>query len=220
MNILNVSSRSKTRKIMENNMTQEELRKVVYSFRVGKPRFCSVITETVPKMKKIDGFKPDCYKRSEIAVLMGANYANMVNNARVREAWAEIESEAQKEGFFSLPDIVSWAESHKIVQDGEFEVDLFEPKPRTWGKRVDDTCLIHHVKDGVEKYYMDVPVMKSKEHSYWNGQYKLDNKWVEQYITGSEPNQGLKNPIHWRTYGLESVKLIKYDGVWHEVSDV
>ena len=188
---------------------------------IDRPRFGRLITKTVPDLLKTNNpHIGNIFKLTDISVIFGADYSNLVNNARIKETWAAIEEEAAANGHTFLPDVVKWAESERIIRNGEFDVDAFNAKPRQWGKKVPNTTMVHHVKDGVDKYYFDLCVLSCSNRIYVDGLGNTINdndvKPFERKVKEGA-RQELETPVIWRTYGFDSVVGLKVNGKWYEV---
>lgn len=91
----------------------------------------------------------------------------------------------------------------------------FIPKSRTWGERLNDTCIIQYkgqdyieceVLEEIKKYYIDENRMILNENE------------LSQFIPKKYNNQGVENPIKINTYKLANLKEINVDGIDYFVS--
>jgi hypothetical protein len=83
----------------------------------------------------------------------------------------------------------------------------FEPKPRSWGTRVEGTPLIEHK----EKFYLDVIFEEPGETEY----FFLDTPIAKEDIEGLEDKTegeqgGLEKKVHVRTIALESIMDVQF----------
>lgn len=91
----------------------------------------------------------------------------------------------------------------------------FIPKSRTWGERLNNTCIIQHnnqqyieceiIKD-IKKYYID----ENRE--------MIPEDQLKDFLPKKYNTQNLENPIKINTYKLSNVKEINVDGIDYIVS--
>lgn len=91
----------------------------------------------------------------------------------------------------------------------------FIPKERTWGKRLNDTCIIQHndqnyieceIVEEIRKYYID------------ENRMILNESDLEPFLPNKYYSQKLDKPIKINTYKLNNVKEIKIDGIDYSIS--
>ena len=99
---------------MQKEITQKQLREVLLSFKGAK--IATIITETVPDMKKTKNpYYGDVVKLTRANVMINTSYSNAI----AKKAATQLDPALAKK-------------MQPVVQ------------PRTWGKRVDNTCFITH----------------------------------------------------------------------------
>lgn len=117
-------------------ITRKELIEKLSSFKGAK--IATVITETVPDMNKTrNPYYGDVAKLSRMNVMFNASYGNAI----AKKAVAQLE-----------PSLAKKTSVQAVVQ------------PRTWGKRIDKTCLIEHE----DKTYVEVRFMRPARVVYVN----------------------------------------------------
>lgn len=101
--------------------------------------------------------------------------------------------------------------SRRLLQEGI--VEEFNLSPRQWGKRIENTPFIEHVKDGEVRHYLEVIFLNSG-----NSQYFLDGKTIDKKdIVGLQEKKeseqgGLGNKVIVRTFSLDNLKSVRIDG--------
>lgn len=96
------------------------------------------------------------------------------------------------------------------TQDGNSE--RFVVGPRKWGNRIPNTPMIHHVKDGQSKFYLEVMATKNRpQTSYisiracdYGAAVFIPNEWIKPGSTA--------NGTFLRTYGLDSIVQATFRG--------
>lgn len=102
----------------------------------------------------------------------------------------------------------------RLAKEGQ-DPEQFELSERKWGERVGDSCFIKHVKDGVEKRYLEVIFLHGPKHV----EYLLDGKRIakedviglKEAAVNPDSQGGLEDKVILRTYSVESVKRIRTD---------
>jgi hypothetical protein len=136
-------------------------------------------------------------KQSVVAGIIGGwNYAQAVQNQRVREASDEAIALQQVEQFVSAP--------------------------RAWGKRLENTALVEHKG----QYYLELNVKEAKQSIYMVDDRiataeelaALKNYLPKQYEEGAR--QEVEAPVILRDYKLASVRVLDVAGQQLEVEKV
>jgi hypothetical protein len=105
----------------------------------------------------------------------------------------------------------------RLAKSGQ-DPEQFELSQRKWGERITNTCFIKHVKDGVEKQYMEVIFM----HGPKKVEYLLNGKPIAkgEIIGFREPTVspdaqgglgGTEDEVILRTFECNSIKRIRTD---------
>jgi hypothetical protein len=95
----------------------------------------------------------------------------------------------------------------------------FEPEPRRWGSRVDGTPLVRHVKNGEERFYLEVKVESATSTYYDENWNEIDREEIEEYLYSSSGSsrQGVEDRVILRDYRLENVDEITMFGETYDV---
>ena len=191
--------------------------------------FIQLFSTTEPKMNKTgNALYGNVVKDSITNCIVGFNYENMVNNARKRELSAEIKQACIDNG---VPqDVIDQFEG-EVIGLAEKAAENFKSAGRRWGKHFPvavnfDTetlkwvetlsrILIHHEKDGEDRFYLQVAVLNSKTPVY---RYKetgcvlseADLAIAKSFMPKKKEGerQELKNPIVVRDYRIDNVKKL------------
>ena len=105
----------------------------------------------------------------------------------------------------------------RLIAEGK-DPTSFELQPRTWGERIPETPFIHHHKDGVDTFYLEVIFLKGGE-----SQYLLDGKPIDKKdIIGLKPataaeQGGLENKVIIRSFKLSSIEKVRIDGMEYKL---
>jgi hypothetical protein len=106
----------------------------------------------------------------------------------------------------------------RLQQEG-MDPRSFELQPRKWGERVPNLPLIHHVKDGEVRWYLEVIFLKAGKVAYL-----LDGKPIRKdRIIGlqerpeAEGQGGLpsERQVVIRSYGVDGLQAIKLNRTLH-----
>lgn len=90
----------------------------------------------------------------------------------------------------------------------------FDVQPRAWGKRISGTSLVHHVKDGQEKYYLECKVEKTFSTRYFTPEgLELSKEDIQEFLPKprhSKTQDGLNKKIFLRDFTLTNIVSIKF----------
>lgn len=103
----------------------------------------------------------------------------------------------------------------RLVSEGK-NPDNFVLQPRTWGTRLKDIPVVTHVKDGVQRYYLEVIF-----EQYGDVQYLVDGvvtdpsqiEGLEQKSENADSQGGLDNKVVIRTFDMDSVVELRINNV-------
>ena len=99
----------------------------------------------------------------------------------------------------------------------------FEVKPRHWGTRTPHTPFVTHVKDDVQKLYLELKVERSLEHSYVDDAGNLfDKAKIAEFLPATKDEgqaQGLDKAVILRDYDIENVTAIAVDGITYQIGE-
>jgi len=142
-----------------------------------------------------NGEEWDIEKTSRIQGMVGMSYANAVNNQRLREA-------------------------EEAGLDPE-EVEEFEPQDRYWGRRIPDTPLVQHVKDGETRYYLEVMKFRTLDFRWTERSTgrRIEDDEVRPFIRErSQPStQETEKEIRLRDYRLDHIDELSINGERYRV---
>ena len=195
-------------------ISQDTLLNLLYHIKGAT--FAQIKTVTEPSMRKTDNpFIDNIIKESDSNVMLGFNYENIVNNARVKDSIQE----AKNVGVDIETLNALMAVFNTSVED--FTPD-FEPKPHQWAdhsvnpydgkisriiveKRSDKTCKyvqvwILNTQKPVYKYKDSGEILNSQEI-----------KEMKSFLSKKSSNkeyQGLKKEIIIRDYMIQNIKQI------------
>lgn len=84
---------------------------------------------------------------------------------------------------------------------------------RAWGVRVPNMPIVTHIKDGEEKYYLEVIVINSGVISYYLDGESINKKDVIGLQEREEGDQGgLENKVIIRCFAAGSIMALRIDG--------
>lgn len=84
---------------------------------------------------------------------------------------------------------------------------------RAWGTRIPNMPIVTHIKDGVEKYYLEVIAVNSGVISYLLDGMPIDKKNIIGLQEKEEGEQGgLGNKVIIRCFASESIMALRIDG--------
>jgi hypothetical protein len=171
-------------------MTRDAL---VDTFKARRGAFpMTIVAETAPDMRKTDNPYVGALKVARVNGMGGSwNYENGVNR----------------------------------LLDKEGKPMDFTAFPRKWGQRVlhDDgrlTGLVHHVnKEGVERWYVEMRVLRSLQHEYRFNGAVVDSGLIHPFLRQKEEGtrQGLDNPLILRDYAVDNIRQVTMDGIVYDV---
>lgn len=97
----------------------------------------------------------------------------------------------------------------RLVEEGK-DYEKFELKPRTWGAREGDTCIIDH--NGVK--YLEVIFIRGGKSTYYVDDVETDPAEIEGLEIETKVNEesqgGLEDKIVIRTYKVDSIMAIRH----------
>jgi len=97
----------------------------------------------------------------------------------------------------------------RLVAEGK-DPNSFVLSPRKWGERVPGLPLIRHVKDGVEKFYLEVIFIKAGEVQYFLDGVPIDKKDIVGLPETENGEQGgLDNKVIIRAYAMDSLRVVR-----------
>jgi hypothetical protein len=104
--------------------------------------------------------------------------------------------------------------NNQLAREGE-EKD-FVAHPRKWGIRIPHTPLIHHVKDGQEKWYLEAKVDNdaTPQTTYLLNGVKMGKDEVAHLLPPAKEEgarQGVEKPVIVRDYSLDNILRVKMD---------
>ena len=186
-------------------------------FRVKGATFAQIESITEPKMNKRNNpYLDNIEIVANRNVMIGMNYENVVNNARVKEAIAEAEEEGiDKETLNSVMEFLE-------VSVEDF-VEDFTPKKHKWADASVDpetgktSRIIVEKRSDTSCKYVQVWVLNTKDytHRFKDSKKELNEKDIEvlkDFMPKRKSNkehQGLKKEVKIRDYAINSIKSIK-----------
>src|SRR6185312_11339306 len=98
----------------------------------------------------------------------------------------------------------------------------FIAEPRKWGERLPNFPLVRHVKDGVEKLYLEMKIQRSLHHRYILDNHKaigIENDLITAClpIRAESSRQQLEKEVILRDYELSNIKRIRINGITYQV---
>ncbi len=100
----------------------------------------------------------------------------------------------------------------RLIAEGK-DPTAFELKPRHWGVRIPNLPIVEHMKDGVQKYYLEVIFLKPGPVQYLLDGAPVDAKDIiglPEAATGEQG--GLENKVIIRDFAADSITEIRIDG--------
>ncbi len=91
----------------------------------------------------------------------------------------------------------------------------FTVGPRTWGMRLPDMPIVHHNKDGVDKYYLEVIFLKPGTSEYLldgNPIAAADIEGLPPVTAGEQGGLEDDNKVIIRTFAADSITELRIDG--------
>jgi polyhydroxyalkanoate synthesis regulator phasin len=190
--------------------------------------FARLNTRTVPSMRKTNNpFIDNVVKDSIVTVMIGMEYANAVNNKRVKESMDEVRDALMT----ALKMTTEQADTYlKGLEDyADNNRANFEPKPRKWGEHmtvvvdgktlVSKTMVVHTNKQDETNHYVQTWILGNQKpiYRYADTLKELSENDVEvlkTFLTESNSNaehQGVKqeNEIIIRDYKVENIIAIR-----------
>ena len=205
--------------------------------------FVRLDSRTVPSMRKTnnpfydkDSQTFNVVKDSSTNAMIGVNYKNLVNNARNREALAEVKESLMSCLGLSEADAKVYLDSllKEAGEAVETNPTIFEPKERKWGKhmldkegRVSLTMVEHTNKQGVYSQYMQIMVINSTTPVYRYADTleevsEQDLVTIKSFLSAKKSNadhQGLKKEIIIRDYKVENIRTLRLNKTEYIVKD-
>jgi hypothetical protein len=95
--------------------------------------------------------------------------------------------------------------------------DGFELGPRKWGTRLKGMPLVHHQKDGQDKYYLEVIFVRSGTVEYLLDGQPIDKNQIQGMPPEHEEAEqgGLEDKVIIRTFALDSIQRIRINNAEH-----
>jgi len=202
--------------------------------------FVGMNTTTVPQMNKTGNVLfGNVVKDSIVGGIVGADYANMVNNARNKQAEQDIKSLV-----FTFPadvreSMIMFGISEQEISN--FEADMtadiqvkallsvdvpsFFASERKWGKHYKGSkIVISHEKDGESRFYVQLFVLSTRKPTYRyadSGEVLSDTdvQYIHQYMPKKDEGarQGLRSPIIVRDYRIDNLNTITINKTIYEI---
>jgi hypothetical protein len=195
--------------------------------------FVRLDSRTMPDMKKTNNpfwdkatKKMSIVKDSSTNAMIGVNYKNLINNARNKEALAEVLESLISCLGLSKTDAKAYLDS--LLSDAGEKVDtnptIFEPKQRKWGTHMLDkeghlshTMVEHTNKDGVYNRYIQLMIINSTTPVYRYADSldevsKEDLETIKSLLSKKSSNadhQGLKKEVIIRDYKVQNVRTLR-----------
>lgn len=99
----------------------------------------------------------------------------------------------------------------RLLEEGK-DFSEFKLKPRTWGVREGDTCIINHN----DKKYLECIFVKGGKSTYYVDGVETDPSEIqgldEPVKVNEESQGGLENKVVIRTYDINSIDEIRING--------
>lgn len=85
---------------------------------------------------------------------------------------------------------------------------------RAWGTRIPNMPIVTHIKDGIEKYYLEVIFLKPGVVSYFLDGAPIDAAHIQGLPAESDGSEqgGLENKVIIRTFAADSITELRIDG--------
>jgi len=195
-------------------ISQETLLTVLYNIKGAT--FVQIKTITEPDMRKTNN--PYCgniLKESDSNVMLGFNYENIVNNARVKDAIKDAENVGVDiETLNSLMEVFNTSVKEFVpdFEQKEHKWAIHSKNPET-GKL--SRIIMEHKNDESRKYVQvwilntQKPVYKYKDSGeILNGQEIEEMKSFLSKKSSNKEHQGLKKEIIIRDYMIKNIKQI------------
>lgn len=112
----------------------------------------------------------------------------------------------------------------RLIREGKNHED-FEVKPRKWGKKIGDTCLVEHTtKDGEYKVYLETLFLYSGKSKYYLDGVEIEPECIQGLkveddnllkANGEEKavqQGGLDDKVVIRTFDINSIIAIRVNG--------
>ena len=101
--------------------------------------------------------------------------------------------------------------ARRLIKEGIIEE--FKLSPRKWGKRIENTPFIEHVKDGQCRHYLEVIFLSSGESEYFLDGKPIAKDQIQGLPVKKEGEQGgLERKVVIRTFSLDNLKTVRIDG--------
>ncbi len=114
--------------------------------------------------------------------------------------------------------VINWNYERSVNRQREREGSEpdFEALPRSWGDRIMGTPLVRHVKDGVEKRYLEMKVERVLTTTYidYTTGEAIDPEVLRPFLRENAGNirQNLEKPVILRDYNIDNIAKIFMDG--------
>jgi len=180
--------------------------------------FIKMFTETKPAMRKTNNpYLDNVVKNSQIVCMIGFDYENVVNNARVKEAFNLAIDYFAEQFEISNKEAQQYLES--LMPKANSKVRDFRAKERIWGTHKNSIIIENTLKKtGEYKLYVQVWVLHSKKPVYKyidDGKELTGNDLDEMktFLLGKTSNakhQGLdkENEVIIRDYDINNIDKI------------
>ena len=101
----------------------------------------------------------------------------------------------------------------RLTEEGK-DPESFHLGNRSWGTRLENTPIVHHNKDGVDKYYLEVVFMKSGHVHYEVNGVVTPVEQIQGLETDKEEGHqgGLDNKVVIRTFEIKNLLAIRAFG--------
>lgn len=159
--------------------------------RVNGSTFVGIDTRTVPVLK---GGKKNPMQGRVTKIMKGASV--MVFQNRTSSSYGDMVQ-------------------RRLAAEGK-DPASFELKPRSWGTRLPNSPFVHHVKDGQDKYYLEVIFLRAGDVEYFLDDKPINKEDIQGLQEKDESEQGgLENKVIIRSYSLESITGVRLDKNHH-----
>lgn len=101
----------------------------------------------------------------------------------------------------------------RLVAEGKDPAG-FVLSPRAWGVRIPNMPIVTHIKDGVERYYLEVVFLKPGVVSYYQDGAPIAEADIVGLPAAAEAGEqgGLDNKVIIRTFAADSITELRIDG--------
>jgi hypothetical protein len=100
----------------------------------------------------------------------------------------------------------------RLAAEGK-DPGTFELSPRAWGERIPNLPIVRHVKDGVEKHYLEVIFLGGGRVQYLVDGVPTAREEIPGLPSPTEGEQGgLENKVIIRTFAVENITELRVDG--------